>query len=191
MDPVAIVASAFGGAIITGLVGLITHTLTGRREQKRWILDQKYRVYVDFLREVEMQNRYYRKICNSTFREGAKMLLHSDSPSRTTDIQEILLLAHFRLAYKVLLWSRTHVALVELLQATIQTETDQLHTNPQFLAQPLIASPEMVAAQEAESAASIAMLNAVRKELGFTEPLVDRVHDWVRKKRQKTEDSAL
>lgn len=47
-DPVlTIIASAFGGAILTVIGGLITHALTGRRERLRWSLELRSRVYED------------------------------------------------------------------------------------------------------------------------------------------------
>lgn len=55
MDPslVTIIASAFGGAVLTGLVGLFTHWSAGRREARRWRLDLKYREYLRFIEGME------------------------------------------------------------------------------------------------------------------------------------------
>lgn len=45
-DPfITVVASAFGGAVLTLIGGFITHWLTGKRERARWSLELKSRVY--------------------------------------------------------------------------------------------------------------------------------------------------
>lgn len=51
MTPTAIslIGSAFGGALITGLVGLATHLLAGKREHKKWLREEKLEAYSDFL----------------------------------------------------------------------------------------------------------------------------------------------
>lgn len=49
----ALVGSAFGGAIVTTAIGLLTHALTGRREHKRWLLDLRYQAYLKVIASVE------------------------------------------------------------------------------------------------------------------------------------------
>lgn len=53
-DPtLTIIASAFGGAILTGIVGLITYLLNARREHAKWLRDLKFRTYADKLTRLE------------------------------------------------------------------------------------------------------------------------------------------
>lgn len=41
--------SAFGGALITGIVALATHLLAGKREHRKWLREEKLEAYSDFL----------------------------------------------------------------------------------------------------------------------------------------------
>lgn len=185
MDPalLTVIASAFGGAIITGLIALITHALTGRREQKKWLLDQKYKVYVSFLRDIEALRRNQ----DAAFNVQLANISNVDLPQVSLmTIQEILLLAHDRLAHRVLLWSRTQVALSELVKDAWEPIHEQLKSDPSILTRSLPLTREIQAAQAAESAASFAVIKAVRKELKLTEPFYDRVHGWLRKRKQES-----
>lgn len=44
---------ALGGAVVTALVALITHVLTGKREHKRWLLNLKYQAYLKIIASME------------------------------------------------------------------------------------------------------------------------------------------
>ena len=50
MDPIFLLASAFGGAVVTAAIGLLTFIMTGRREHRRWLYDLKYKNYLEVLR---------------------------------------------------------------------------------------------------------------------------------------------
>lgn len=50
MDLVLLAASAFGGAVVTAAIGLMTFIMTGRREHRRWLYDLKYKNYLEVLR---------------------------------------------------------------------------------------------------------------------------------------------
>jgi hypothetical protein len=51
MDSVIpIVVSAFGGAAVTAIVGVVTFVWTGHREHRRWLYEIKYQNYLEVLR---------------------------------------------------------------------------------------------------------------------------------------------
>ena len=51
MNPVlTIIASALGGAVVTGIIGIVTFVWTGKRDHARWLYDLKYQSYLEVLR---------------------------------------------------------------------------------------------------------------------------------------------
>jgi hypothetical protein len=71
-DPtLTIVASAFGGAALTGLITLVVNWQSGIRERKKWVLEARYGAYTEYLERIarddsEMQSR----VVEATQREG-------------------------------------------------------------------------------------------------------------------------
>lgn len=49
-ETTTIILSIFGGAALTGLIGLAVFILTGRREHKRWMYDLRYEKYLEALK---------------------------------------------------------------------------------------------------------------------------------------------
>lgn len=48
-----IIASAFGGAVLTGLASFITYFFNGKREHKKWLNELKYKQYVSAIVDFE------------------------------------------------------------------------------------------------------------------------------------------
>jgi hypothetical protein len=113
MDPViqvalTIIASAFGGVIITVLAGFVTFALTGQREQKKWLLDLKYKAYTARLEAIEETGRNLAQI--------ARGRITPDTSTPIPSTQEVSFLASKDVEDKYLLWSRSYSNYVDIVQ---------------------------------------------------------------------------
>jgi hypothetical protein len=123
MDPViqvalTIIASAFGGVIITVLAGFVTFALTGRREQKKWLLDLKYKAYTARLEAIEETGRNLAHI--------ARGRISPDTSTPIPSTQEVSFLASKDVEDKYLLWSRSYSNYVDIVQLRMKAIAKEL-----------------------------------------------------------------
>lgn len=71
-DPtLTVIASAFGGAALTGLITLVVNWQMGIRERKKWVLEARYGAYMEYLERIARDERELLKRASEAATNGS------------------------------------------------------------------------------------------------------------------------
>ena len=160
-DPtLTIIASAFGGAVLTGLTTLIVNWRSGVRERKKWELEARYNVYTEYLERIARDTREMRSRVLDALPKGR----------HNGDLEKDLLGTQLLAAPELVLAIRTREHTYSKLVSAIATAALHVSENgcqgksPEELAEEVWEDHVGLAQDLAESTAEVVW--TMRRELG-------------------------